>query len=90
MKEIEYQQQQFKNLQKNNIKLRNAFHKIVNLIKEAKVEIQQTENQIDENNSMLKKLSLLLIEIANETSRQHSLYQKSCLAALDDIKYENL
>lgn len=88
--EIKYQQKQLKDLQIKNIKLQNAVHKILNSIKESEVEIQQAENKIDEHNSILRELSLSLVEIANETSRQHSFYQKSCLAPLDDIDYQNL
>jgi len=32
---------------------------------------------------------LSLVQIANETSRQHSIYKKSCLSPLNDIDYEN-
>lgn len=88
--EIEYQQKQLKELQIKNINLRNSVHKLLKSIKETKVEIQQTENQIDANKSILKEVFLALVEIANETSRQDSLYQKSCLASLDDIEYDNL
>lgn len=88
--EIKYQQKQLKDLQIKNIKLQNAVHKILSSIKESEVEIQQTENKIDEHNSILRELFLSLVEIANETSRQHSFYQKSFLALLGVIDYQNL
>ena len=87
---IDYQQKRLRELQIENIKLRNEVHKILYSIKETEVGIQKTENEIDEHNSILRELSLSLVEIANETSRQHSLYQKSCLAPLDDTDYGDL
>lgn len=52
-------------------------------------EIQNTEKKIEVQNDTLKKLSLAIVDIANETARQHSIYKKSCVAPLDDSEYEN-
>lgn len=88
--DIEFHQSRLKDLQVQNIKLRREVEKVLNSIKENGFEIQQTENQIEQQNKALLDLTSSLVEIANETTRQHSIYKKSCLAPLDDIDYENL
>lgn len=88
--DIEFHQSRLNDLQVQNIKLRREVEKVLNSIKENGLEIKQTENRIEQQNKALQKLTVSLVEIANETTRQHSLYKKACLAPLDDIDYENL
>lgn len=88
--EIDFQQTQLKELQKKNIKLRKQIQQIMESIKQNGLEIEKAENKIDEHNSILKELSLSIVDIANETARQHSIYKKSCVAPLTEIEYQNL
>lgn len=88
--EVEFQQKHLKELQIENIQMRRKLESIMNSIKQNGLEIQQAEKEIDYNNEMLRKLSVSLVEIANETIRQQSIYKKSSLAPLDDIDYQNL
>lgn len=68
--------------------MRKEIERILDSIKENGLEIQQAEKDIDQYNKTLQELSLSLVKIANETSRQHSIYKKSCLAPLDEIDYQ--
>jgi len=70
--------------------LRKQVEQVLNSIKENGLEIKKTEKQIDRQNKALQDLTLSLVQIANETTRQHSIYKKSSLASLDDIDYQNL
>lgn len=88
--DIEFHQNRLKELQIQNINLRKQVEEVLNSIKENGVEIKQTENRIEEQNEALQQLSLSLVKIANETSRQHSIYKKASLAPLDELDYEKL
>lgn len=87
--DIDYQQKRLKSLQVENINLRQKLDEILNTMKENLSEIQQTEKDLTQSKQDLKNLSIALVEVANRTMQQNSLYQKSIVSPLDDIDYQS-
>lgn len=54
------------------------------------LEIQKTAEEIDKGQNTLKQLTLAMVEIANEKSREHAFYKKHCVSPLNNLDYELL
>lgn len=87
--EIKHHQGMLQTFQQENINLREEIQRIMILINKNTTEMATTEKEIEKNNKTLEELSVALVGIASETSRQHSIYKKTSTAPLDDMEYTN-
>ena len=88
--EIDLHNQKLNELQNKNIELRQTMKHLMDCVRINNNQIRKTEMEIERQNKNLKSLSLSLVDIANETSRQHSIYQKSLNEPLSQIEFEIL